>query len=64
VQALAEKMGVKVCLHEKPGCCIVDLPSPFSPDRKLPPLLFETALQVIDFQASAASRKIRDWVAC
>jgi len=47
VQALAEKRGVAVCLHDKPGWCLVDMDSPFNPDQRLPPLTFETAAMIL-----------------
>jgi hypothetical protein len=47
VQELAEKRGVKVSLHDKLGWCVLDMPSRITPSRKMPPLTFATAEQVL-----------------
>ena len=49
VEELARKRGIEVWLIAvRPGWCRLDMPSPFSPSRKMPPLTFATAAQVLE----------------
>ena len=48
VKKLAEKSGVEVSLLPgEPGWCVLDMPSRISPHRRMPPLTFQTAEQVL-----------------
>lgn len=53
VQKLAKERGVKVSLADKPGWCVLDMPSRISPDRKMPPLTFATAEHVLEDRSEA-----------
>ena len=49
IQTLAAKRGVKVSLlPDRPGWCRLDMPSRISADRRMPPLRFATAEQVLE----------------
>ena len=56
VQELAKERGIEVGLL-RPGWCLLAMPSRISPNRKMPPLTFATAAQVLEGRKTGHRRR-------